>query len=180
MPFEQYLSIVNGCIRLASKTNNAMYLQSMVYNQMAQLLDGTLPSNPRLHKCLQLPSFSSNFPIVGFIYYYTLMQLSMWWFFHIITLFWKIRFPFHARSFENVHGFKHLHITAVILGVVLPLIPSTSMIATGGFVIGRFPPVVCQPSDLATAFYSVEVPIIVMVQIGISLLVIIFWTIHKV
>ena len=147
---------------------------------MAQLLDGTLPSNPRLHKCLKLPSFSSNFSIVGFFLYYTLMQLGIWWFFHIIALFWKIRFPFHARSFEKVHGFKHLHITAVILGVVLPLIPSIIMMATGGFVTARFPPVVCQSSDGATAFYSFLVPIIIMAQIGISLLVIIFWTIHKV
>ena len=157
-----------------------MYLQSMVYNQVAQLLDGTLPSKPRLHKCLQLPSFSSDFSIVGFFVYYTLMQQAFWWFFHIITLFWKIRFPFHARYFEKAHGFKHLHITAVILGVVLPAIPSSIMMATGGFVTAKFPPVVCLPSDIATAVYSFVVPIIIIVQIGISLLVIIFWTIHKV
>ena len=143
---------------------------------MVQLhVDGTLPSNHR-----QLSPLIPSFPIVGFVFHYTLVQLTMWWFFHIIALFWKIRFPFHARSFETVHRFKYVHITAVILGVVLPAIPSISMMATGGFVLRRFPPVVGLARDLPVTFYSAMVPIIVMFQIGISLLVIIFRTIYKV
>ena len=118
--------------------------------------------------------------ISGFVFHYTLMQVSLWWFFNVIVLFWKMVFPFHAKSFEKAHGFKHLHITAVILGVVLPLIPVISMIATGGFVMGTIPPVVCYTRDPDITFYSVILPINVMVQIGMSLLVITFWTIHKV
>ena len=121
-------------------------------------------------------------PLTGSVFYYAVMQITMWWFFHVITLFWKIQFPFHARSFENTHGFKYLHITAFFLGVVIPAIPVVIMLATGGFVARRFPPVVCSARKLDVTFYSVILPIIMMVEIGISLLIIMGWKIyaHKV
>ena len=119
-----------------------------------------------MHTITSSPSLCN---YVGFVLHYTLVQLTTWGFFHVIALFWRIRFPFHARSFETAHGFKYLHITVVILGVLLPLIPSIIMMATGGFAIRSFPPVVGLARDLPVTFYSVILPIILIVKIGISL-----------
>lgn len=131
---------------------------------------------------------------------YTLVQLAVWWLFHTTTLFWKIRFPFHARSFEASHKIKYIHIGCVIAGVVLPLVPiltsmadfavdlesnpsrNVSSFISGGLGYGqtRFPPILCTGSDRNAVYYSVVLPIDMILAVGCSLLVIIFWIVHKV
>lgn len=130
---------------------------------------------------------------------YTLVQLAVWWLFHTTTLFWKIRFPFHSRSFEASHKIKYIHIGCVIAGVVLPLVPILTSMAdfavdlksnpsrnvsfiSGGLGYGqtRFPPILCTGSDRNAVYYSVVLPIDMILAVGCSLLVIIFWIVHKV
>ena len=115
--------------------------------------------------------------------YYGLFQLSVWWFCHEISLFWGIRFPFHARSFETAHRTKYVHITMVAVGLVLPALPVIVTFTTGdpsGFGLTRFPPILCSAMQRNSTFYSLVLPINVIMAIGIPLLIIIFWIIHKV
>ena len=136
------------------------------------------------------------------VFTYTLSQLSWWWLFHTTALFWKIRFPFHARSFEMSHKVKYIHATSLILGLLLPLVPIITSIAkygvdfksnalarsrnvtflTGGlgFRAHRSPPILCTGTDKDAVFYSLVLPINIILAIGCTLLIIIFWTVHKV
>ena len=113
----------------------------------------------------------------GIAFYYGLFQLSVWWFF------WKIKFPFHARSFEASHRTKYVHITMVAVGLVLPALPVIVTFTTGdpsGFGLTRFPPILCTGLQRDSTFYSLVLPVNILVAIGIPLLIIIFWIIHKV
>ena len=140
---------------------------------------------------------------VGILFTYILGQTALWWIFHISALFWKVVFPFHARSMPG--KIKYIHIMCVILGVLLPLIPIiTSMIKFGvelqnqyensslqyrsdmffsgglGFKPSRFPTILCTGSDPDAIFYSLLVPIDIILACGCTMLIIIFWSIHRV
>jgi len=115
------------------------------------------------------------------VFYYGLFQLAVWWFCHEVSLFWKIKFPFHARSFENAHRIKYVHITMLTIGLILPALPVIVTFTIGnGFGLTRFPPILCTGLEKNSTFYSLVLPIDILSAIGISLLIIIFWIIHKV
>ena len=117
---------------------------------------------------------------LGTVFYYTLLQLALWWFFHVAAIFWKIRFPFSARAAESTLYIKLVHVTVVVLAVVVPIVPVVTTLKTSGFGLTRFPPILCTGTNADATFYSLVLPIVVLLQVGISLLIVIFWKIHKV
>ena len=116
----------------------------------------------------------------GIVLYYGLLQLALWWFFHVLTLFWKIKFPLHAKAVESAHQMRYVHLTMVILGLTLPLVPVIASLATTGFGLNRFPAILCGGTNANITFYALLLPVILLLQVGITLLVVLFWTIHKV
>ena len=140
--------------------------------------------------------------IIGVISSYTLLQLTLWWMFHTTTLLWKIRFPFHARSFERAHRVKYIHIGCVVASFILPLVPIiTSMVtfavelksdeirksrgitfASGGMGYGltQFPPIFCTGTNKNAVFYALNLPINLIVIYGTTVLIFLFYCIHKV
>ena len=132
------------------------------------------------------------------VFTYTLVQLATWLLFHTVALFWKIAFPFHARSFKASQKIKYIHIACAIAGFTLPLVPIIASVADSavdydpsttnisfldsglGFAQTRFPPILCTGSDGDVVFYSVVLPIDIALAFGCSLLIYIFWMIHKV
>ena len=106
------------------------------------------------------------------------------------ALFWKIRFPFHARRFESARRVPYLHFTAVVLALVIPAIPiivamieyavQDSTAGKLGFGLIRFPPILCVGNDRNVTYYSFIFPLNLIMIAGIALLVLIFWIIHKV
>ncbi len=130
------------------------------------------------------------------VFTYTLMQLATWWLIHTTALFWKISFPFHSRSFQMSHKIKYLHAASIIVGIVIPLVPVIASVADSavdynpstnvsflnsglGFAQTRFPPILCTGNDGDVVFYSVVLPIDMALAVGCTLLIYIFWIIHK-
>lgn len=128
----------------------------------------------------------------GIVFYYTLFQITLWWFFHIAALFWGFRFPFHYRSFKRLKRLRYVHIACVILGLVLPVIPvfvtvvvDNATSAPGspnslGFGITNFPPILCAGVDANATFYSLILPVVILTEAGMTLLVFTFWDVRKV
>ena len=112
--------------------------------------------------------------------YYSLLQLALWWIFHIALLLWKIQFHFHARSFKVNHQIKYIHIAMIVTALTVPVAPVLATVTNGGYALPRFPPILCMGRSPNTAFYSLVLPIIVLMQCGITMLIYIFWNIHKV
>ena len=130
-----------------------------------------------MHVCFSV-AISFIFYSVGIVFYYGVIQLAVWWFCHVVSLFWGIRFPFHARSFKAAHRLKYIHIPMVIVGLVLPALPVT-LISTAGVQDSSLPSSKSLQSASLT-FYSVFLPANVLFAAGIPLLIIIIWVIHKV
>lgn len=136
------------------------------------------------------------------VFVYALLQTAIWWLFHTTALFWKIRYPFHARSFEMARKIKYIHISCIIAGLLIPLLPIITSMAdfavdlrtnvplqnmnitflSGGLGYRqvRFPPVLCAGRNSDAVYYTSLLPINLIVIAGLTELIILFWTIHKV
>ena len=133
---------------------------------------------------------------------YCLIQLFSWWMCHVIVLFWKIQHPYHAQSFEAARRDKYIHILCLLIGFLLPLVPIVTTMAkfavdvessesprsknvtfaSGGmgFGVAHFPPVYCFGVDRGATFYSFILLHDGIVAVGTTILILIFWSIHKV
>ena len=141
----------------------------------------------------------------GILFTYVLCQLALWWLFHTVSLFWKVIFPFHARSFDVSGKVKYIHIICVIVGILLPLLPiitsmakfamdirkqnenSTSQIKNDLFLSGglgfrssRFPAILCSGRDADVIFYSVVLPIDIILASGCTMLISLLLSVHRV
>ena len=95
-------------------------------------------------------------------------------------MFWGLKFPFQAHNFKVTGKMKYLHITVVLLALILPIIPVAVVLGTGGYTFARFTPIICSAQNTDAAFYAVIIPVGVMLALGITLLILLFWTIYKV
>ncbi len=136
--------------------------------------------NPTINQVTLFMIKFITFTYTGMVFYYVLLQLALWWIFHVVVLFWKIRFPFHARRFESARRFKYIHIACVALGLLVPWIPIIAVFAKGGFTMTTFPQLLCTGREADPTFYALVLPVIILLQIGVTLLIILFWTVHKV
>ncbi len=136
------------------------------------------------------------------VFVYALVQTAIWWLFHTTALFWKIRYPFHARSFQMSYKFKYLHVSCIIAGLLIPLLPIVaSMISFAvelksnivlqnmnitflsgglGFRQVRFPPILCSGRNSDIIYYTSIFLINIIVIVGLTELILLFWTIHRV
>ena len=89
-------------------------------------------------------------------------------------------FPLQSRTYKAKQPAKYIHAIMVILALLLPLIPAVIGEVIGGYTITSFPPIVCTGSDTDATFYSLVLPLIIIIIIGTSILLFIFWIIHKV
>ncbi len=131
---------------------------------------------------------------IGATFYYCTLQLSMFWLCHILAIFWGLKFPFHARTFRTTHRIKYLHIACIALCTTLPLIPVVATMVQYsrgksfgeavegglGFGVIRFPPILCTGRHQDTMFYALILPVVVLLMAGMTVLIVIFWIIHKV
>lgn len=130
---------------------------------------------------------------------YSTLAIALWWFMLTAALFWKIWFPFNARIRETRKQIKYIHATCVLIGVLVPLIPiitlmssfaekvnSDSTIDTTflngglGFVTVRFPPLPCNGNNKVIIFYTNILPSDILLAIGITFIILIYWLVHKV
>ena len=136
---------------------------------------------------------------------YANIQMLIWWLLHTANLFLEVKFPYHARSFKISSRKKYIHITCIIFGILLPLVPiiiimadtavdlqrqienSTSQyinnlfISEGlGFGHTEIPTLLCTSTNTDATFYSLLIMIDVILACGCTMLIIVFWTVHKV
>jgi hypothetical protein len=95
----------------------------------------------------------------------------------VTTLFWKIQFPFHAKRFGKS---RIIHLLVVLLALFVPTIPVIVSFSTGGFVSSNNPPLLCVSRSRDAAYYTLALPISIIMATGTSLLVMVLITVIKV
>lgn len=136
--------------------------------------------------------------VTGMVFYYCIIQITLWWFFHVSALFWIFKFPLHFRRYRKLKRVRYIHMTCVALALVLPALPVIASmgdyatdvraanaqgvkLARGlGFGLTNFPPIFCSGIDAVTTFYSLILPATIVTEMGLTMLVLTFWDIRKV
>jgi len=109
---------------------------------------------------------------------YFLLSITLWWFFHVSSIFWKLSFPMHARKHKQKQ--KWIHVALVLAGVLIPFVGVVAALTTGGYALNRFPPLFCGAVNPDVQYYSVWLVINILVAIAITMIVLMFWKVHKV
>ncbi len=130
----------------------------------------------------------------GMLTHYLLLFLSLWWICHIVIIYWKLQFPFHARNWELDGKMKYVHLVSAVLVSLFSCVPlivimivdwqrriaGGNIMGTLGFGKTRFHPIVCTAIHQGSVYYSLILPINLLVPIGVTLLILSIWLIHKV
>ena len=89
-------------------------------------------------------------------------------------------FPFQAHRFDVTGKYKYLHLAAVLLAIFIPAITVAGALGPEGVEFQRYPPIMCKSDNRNGNFYSALLPGTIADAVGCTLLVLIFWMIHKV
>ena len=120
------------------------------------------------------------YTFVGIVLYYTAMQLLFWWLCHAAAVLWAVKWPFHSKRFNTSRKIKYLHITLILVGLVLPMLPVLVVGLRGGFTITSSPPILCSGVDVHSNFWAVIFPMSIMLGIGTSMLICTLHAVFKV
>ena len=115
----------------------------------------------------------------GVVFHWGWVLLTAFWLLHLIHLFIKIGFPLWSRKLDRKHIKIALHaIEGIGAFLVCGLAPIT-FVSVSEYSFGQFPPLLCVPSK-EVSFYTICIPLCIMVAAGINLEIIMFWILHKV
>lgn len=88
-------------------------------------------------------------------------------------------FPIRAKLSEHRH--KYLYALVLLLGFLLPAVPIVAAFTVaGGYQVSRFPPLFCVARDPPLIYYSLVMPMNVLIAIGVTMLTLIFWVVRRV
>jgi len=118
-----------------------------------------------------------NFSCAGFLYHMCVILMMIFWMLNVVHIFLKIVFPFVSRRIDE--KLQLLHITEVVGSVILCSLAPIIYISTSQYKMTRFPPLLCVPS-IDVYFYTISIPLCIILTIGVNLLIITLWKIHKV
>ena len=122
------------------------------------------------------------------------IQLNIWAVTHMVVLLWTIRFPIQAQTARATKNLRIVHIASLLTGLLYPLLPITTTIVTStlqkqstipfgrlGFgIIYWIPPILCTSTNPRIVFYLTILPSVLLVLVGMTVLVLIIWTLHRV
>lgn len=122
------------------------------------------------------------------------VQIAIWCVTHLLVLYWTILFPIKAQSTTAARHLRVVHITSLLIGLFYPILPIVAIIVEDsiqrshdgirfgrlGFGLYTFPPIFCTGLYPDIVFYTALLPNVLLIIIGITTLVLMIWTVHKV
>ena len=94
-------------------------------------------------------------------------------------MFIKIALPIWSRKLDRKQTKIILHVTEVTVAFILSGLAPIIYVSVSDYSFGRFPPIICVPSKEVN-FYTICLPLCVLVGSGVILTIIMFWMLHKV
>lgn len=116
---------------------------------------------------------------VGFAFHWVIMLLAVSWLLHLVHLFIQIIFPLWSRKLNRKQMKIILHVVEVAVTLFLCSLAPTLFVVLSEYKFGRFPPLLCSPSK-EVSFYTICLPLCMIMGIGMNLTIIMFWILHKV
>ena len=105
--------------------------------------------------------------------------MAVTWFLHLFHLFMGVVFPFRSQFLKEKKWKIRLHVVEVFGAVILCGLAPTIFVSVSEYTLGRFPPLFALPSR-EKAFYTMQVPLAIILAVGVNLTFYTFLSIHKV
>ncbi len=132
--------------------------------------------------------------IAGIITIYRAVQFNIWWVLHVSSMFLSVVFPYRTRALRISKKLTYIHVACVLVGLFLPVVPIIAAMShhaveakSGampqgrlGFGLRAFPPSLCSVIYGDVTFYSLILPNYILVLIGVVILILTIWQVHKV
>ena len=120
------------------------------------------------------------FSITGFYFDAGILMYSQFWLLFVFHLFMKVVDPLNTWIINKQEYVRKIHIIEVVIVFIFALTtPIITVAATDGYHIGIFPPRACH-SDPEVLFHGILLPSIILCIIGICLILVTFFHIHRV
>ena len=116
---------------------------------------------------------------IGFFFHFSYVYLCIIGLLHLFHLFLGVVFPFWSKFLNEKKWKIRIYIVEMFGSVILCSIAPVIYISNSTYGINRFPHVDTLPSAEMT-FYSVLIPLAMILAVGVNLVFYTFFTIHKV
>ena len=124
-------------------------------------------------------SYIFSFLDSGYMFQFTFAMLMGCWVAQLTYMVLLLYFPFFGertlKKKKNIY-----HAVSLVVIITLSLISPTVALVRFPYVTVRFPPLICLPSSMDWAFYSMGLPLSILLAIGIIFCVLLIRAIHKV
>ena len=119
------------------------------------------------------------FLFLGFLYHWMLVLFNILWLLHLIHLSIKIAFPIWSRKLTVKRTKIIVHVTEVGGAIFVSVLSPMIFVLTSEYNVFRFPPVLCVPSS-KVYFYTVCLPMCIIIALGVILDVVMLWILREV
>ena len=116
---------------------------------------------------------------VGFALHFCWTFMAVTWFLHLFHLFLGVVLPFQTRFLSEKKWKIRLHVAEVFGSVVLCSLAPTIYVSVSEYTLARFPPLFTLPSR-EVAFYTIVLPLAIILAVGVNLTFYTFLSLHKV
>ena len=107
------------------------------------------------------------------------MFLNVTWFLHLLHLFLGVVFPFQTEILNEKKWKNRLHVAEVFGSIVLCSLAPTIYVSISEYTFARFPPLFAIPAG-EVIFYTIVLPLSIILAVGVNLTFYTFISIHKV
>ena len=106
--------------------------------------------------------------------------MNITWFLHLFHLFLGVVFPFQTEILNERKWKNRLHVAEVFGSIVLCSLAPTIYVSVSKYTFARFPPLFGSPTPGEVLFYTIVLPLSIILAIGVNLTFYTFLSIHKV
>lgn len=103
----------------------------------------------------------------------------MWILFHALGILGGVEFPFKYRIFKAEGKLKYVHISTVVIGIILPLVPALLPLIDGYSIIPSSLDV-CFSQNPVITYFTLVLPFSILFALATTILIAMFWKIVKV
>ena len=138
-------------------------------------------------KSITFPSKYENIIINNFQYYlctigvviqFAMVSTFICWMVHILYIGVLVKFPFFGKKLQKKS--KQIHIATVLAAIFLASIGPVVTLAHVGYFTARFPVVTCLPRNMDVLFFSIALPLTVLIGLVTVILMFLFRELRKV
>ena len=114
------------------------------------------------------------------VFTYVVLQLSFWWLVHVVSFSWGVLFPFHFKRAVNSGHTKYILMIVLPTGLILPCLTFITALVESIYYREPGLPPFCYPFGLDVAYYTLALPVSIMLTIVVLLTSVVLMKIVKV